>query len=76
MDLSCDPGWQARPGSASCMQFVDGQATIAGWHDAEVHCQRLGGSLLVINDEQERVGIKSVQLSANEWPGRAGWMIE
>ena len=55
MVLSCESGWESRPGSTSCYKYVNSDAGQMKWGDARTHCQNLGGDFMVVNSNDEHV---------------------
>ena len=55
--LSCEAGWESRPGSTSCYKFVNSNAGQLKWADARSYCQNKGGDLIKLNNNDELVRI-------------------
>ena len=53
--MSCESGWESRPGSTSCYKFVNSNAGQLKWGDARSYCQNKGGDLIKINGNDELV---------------------
>ena len=53
--MSCEDGWESRPGSTSCYKFLNSNAGQQKWGDARSYCQNKGGDLIKINGNDELV---------------------